>query len=127
MNKTIRTRTWILLFAVLLMASLAMTAWIMRRKASGTTACIYSDGVLIRTVDLNSVTESFEFSVISERGENRIRVEPGRICVADADCRDQICVKEGWLSESASPIVCLPHRLVIRLEDGSADVDAVSR
>lgn len=127
MNRTIRTRTWIIIFAVLLIVSLALTVWIAGRKAPGMVACVYSDGALIRSVDLNTVTEPFEFSVSTERGENRIRVEPGRICVTDADCRDRICVHAGWLDGSASPIVCLPHRLVIRLEAGSGDVDAISR
>ena len=60
-----------------------------------------------------------------------IRAEPGRIAVVAADCPDRICVREGWLSDSASPIVCLPHRLVIRIEKNAADSgpapDAVSR
>ena len=61
-----------------------------------------------------------------------IRVEPGRIAVIGADCPDKVCVEAGWRSDSASPIVCLPHRLVIRIEHSAAaeseDVpDAVSR
>ncbi len=61
-----------------------------------------------------------------------IRVEPGRIAVTAADCPDKVCVDAGWRSDSASPIVCLPHRLVIRIEkDAAADPggipDAVAR
>ena len=122
-----KSRTWIILFSCLFLLCLILTFWIANRKTYATVACIYQDGVLIRTVDLSAVTEPFEWTVAGERGENRIRVEPGRICVLEADCRDQICVKAGWLSDSASPVVCLPHRLVIRLESSALDVDAVSR
>ena len=51
-----------------------------------------------------------------ESGFNTIRVEPGRVCVIAADCQDATCVHMGWLSGGTVPIVCLPHRLVIRLE-----------
>ncbi|MBR4895991.1 MAG: NusG domain II-containing protein, partial [Clostridia bacterium] len=54
-------------------------------------------------------------------GENTVRVETGRIRIVSADCPDKICVDTGWISDSAAPIVCLPHRLVIRLEEGPAD------
>jgi len=127
----LKTRTWILIFAGLLLISGALALWLPTRKAAGTVANIYVDGQCVRSIDLSAVTEPFTFSVAGERGENRITVEPGRICVSHADCPDQICVQAGWLTDSASPIVCLPHHLVIRLErapgsDGGA-IDSVSR
>ena len=77
------------------------------------------------------MTEPFEFTLADERGSNVIRAEHGRIAVVAADCPDKICVNAGWLSDSASPIVCLPHRLVIRIEKNAAESalapDAVSR
>ena len=53
---------------------------------------------------------------------------PGGIRVSFADCPDQICVDQGWLSGGRIPIVCLPHRLVIELVEGGDDeaFDAVS-
>lgn len=40
----------------------------------------------------------------------------------EADCPDQVCVHAGWLTDSAAPIVCLPHRLVIRLEQTASSI-----
>lgn len=65
-----------------------------------------------------------------ETGGNTLRIEPGRICVVRADCPDQTCVNMGWLSHGAMPVVCLPHRIVIRLEEkvaGMESFDAVVR
>mgnify|MGYP002626217334 CR=1 FL=1 len=42
-------------------------------------------------------------------------------------CPDQICVSQGWLSDQAAPIVCMPHRLIIRLKDAAAQADAVAQ
>ena len=127
----IKNRTWIIIFAVLLLISLGAAFLIFLRPTSGSVAKIYLDGELIRSIDLSEVTEGYEFTVQSERGVNVVRVEKGRICVKEADCPDKVCVHSGWLKNSAAPICCLPHKLVIKIEkDGDAgdDVpDAVSK
>ena len=86
--------------------------------AEGLELTVYLDGELVRTIDLSQVEEGYTFSVDSSAGTNTIQVEPGRIRVSRADCPDQVCVGQGWISTSAAPIVCLPHRLVIQI--GSA-------
>ena len=55
-----------------------------------------------------------------EGGSNTVQVEKGRIRVSEADCPDQICVNQGWISGGAVPIVCLPHRLMIEIVGGGA-------
>ncbi len=112
----IKTRTWILIFAVLLLIFTGVSLWIFLRPTGGTIANIYLDGTYIRSVDLSAVTESYEFTVESERGMNVIKVENGRISVVEADCPDKVCIHTGSISDSAAPICCLPHKLVIRIE-----------
>ncbi len=128
----LKTRTWILILAAVLLASGLLALWVWTRPSEGTIANIYQDGVCIYSIDLSAVTEGYEMTIEDENGVNVIRVEPGRICVLEADCPDQVCVQAGWLSDSASPIVCLPHRLVIRLEETAEaefepDIDSVSK
>ena len=128
----VKTKTWVFLIAGFLLVFLAAGAILYTRPAPGTVANIYRDGVVVRSVDLSLVTEPYEFTLTDARGSNVVRVEPGRIAVIGADCPDKVCVEAGWRSDSASPIVCLPHRLVIRIERdaaaGLADVpDTVSR
>ena len=81
---------------------------------------IYQDGKLIKTV---SLSESAEFTVYCEDGFNVVTVGEGKICVSSADCPDKICVRQGKVS-GAVPIVCLPHRLEIRVVNGDEKVDA---
>ena len=116
----IKTKTWILILGSFLLLALLSCLILYTRPAPGTVANIYREGVPLCSVDLSLVTEPYEFTLTDERGSNVIRVEPGRIAVIDADCPDRICVEAGWLSDSASPIVCLPHRLVIRIEKNAA-------
>lgn len=48
-------------------------------------------------------------------GENRFRVEDGRIACVYADCPDGTCRKTGWISRETDTIVCLPHRLIVTI------------
>jgi len=55
------------------------------------------------------------FRIESNDGDwNEIKIENGKISISDADCPDHTCVKTGVLRTETMPIVCLPHKLVIR-------------
>ena len=111
---------------------ISVSAWLAvhRLDAPGTIANIYVSGQCIRSIDLDQVKEQEVFTVRCENGYNEVCVEPGQICIIDSDCPDQICVNNGWLTNRATPIVCLPHQVVIQLEKTAAlDIpfDAVSQ
>ena len=106
--------------------ALAASAWVLMSRKNSGIAEVILDGTVIREIDLKAVKEPYSFEVSSDKGSNVIRVEPGRICVTDADCKDHTCVKMGWLQDQATPIVCLPHKLVIRLRD-TQGADAVAQ
>lgn len=113
----IKTRTWILLIGILLILSVSSLVLMQSGKsAEAATASICLNNVCIRTIDLSEVDEPYSFPVTGENGTNLISVENGRIRVSEADCPDQVCVNQGWQSDGLTPIVCLPNKLVIRLE-----------
>ena len=87
---------------------------------------IVSDGEVLYTVDLRTA-EDDTFTVEYDGHENVVEIKNGRIRVKDADCPDQTCVRMGWLSSSAMPIVCLPHHLVIEFTDDTGDLDALTK
>ena len=108
----------------IILLSAATAFWL--QQAPVNNARIYQDGVLIKHLDLSAVVELYSFPVERGTGFNVIAVERGRIRVLEANCPDGSCVRQGWVSGGSIPIVCLPHRLVIRLEGGvPLDVDAV--
>lgn len=84
---------------------------------------IYVDGKLVQTAEL-SVDD--EFIIDTESGYNRITIRNGSISVSEADCPDKTCVNTGTISTGVVPIICLPHRLEIRVVSGApANIDAV--
>ena len=121
------TRFWVILIDGLLVIS-GVSAVLVVGQTSGTMVNIYLDGKCIRSIDLSQADSSYEFTVDGPAGSNTIQVEPGRICVSRADCPDQICVHQGWISTSVIPIVCLPNRLVIQIEEqtGQNELDGVA-
>ena len=121
-----KTKTWIILITAFTLIALAASAWILLVRNGSGVAEVLQDGKVIREIDLNAVTEPYTFEVKTEKGSNTVEAEPGRIRIVSADCRDHYCVNQGWLRDGVVPIVCLPHRLVIRMKAPS-DVDAVAR
>lgn len=112
----IKTRTWILILAVIL--GVCVVSILLARRQPSLIVGVYSDGELVRRIDLNRVREEERYPVESaDGGSNVILIQPGRICVESADCPDQICVLEGWLPDFGLPLVCLPHNLLIQIEE----------
>jgi len=96
-------------------------------------AYIHQDGALVDAVNLAAVSEPYTvdvFESIDPGGSgwlNILEVERGRIRMANANCPDGTCLRQGWKSGGITPIVCLPNRVIVTF-DGiglGADVDAV--
>lgn len=58
---------------------------------------------------------------------NVLQISGGRAAVIEANCGDQTCVRTGSVSREGETIVCLPHRLAVRVEGGgAAPLDALA-
>ncbi len=88
-------------------------------------ASVYLNNELYRTINLSDLSIDDEFVVETECGFNRIQVKNGKICVSEADCPDNTCVKTGWTNSASRPVICIPHRLEIVIND-LTEVDGVS-
>ena len=116
-----KTRTWIILLAVLLLGSVLACIPLLRSEPAGR-AKITSGGEVIATVDL-AVDQEFVVDA-PDGGSNAITVRDGAIAVTAADCPDHYCMHRGFCT-GGTQIVCLPNRLVISFLD-EADVDFVA-
>ena len=110
-----KTKTWIILFAVIAAACIALSLPLLRQEEARF-AEITSRGELVKTVDLQI---DQEFTV---DGHNTVTVRDGKIAVTWADCPDHYCMKRGFCDGGAD-IVCLPNRLVITFL-GEQEIDA---
>lgn len=119
-----KTKFWLILIGILLLISIAAMVVQFAGRETGT-AKIWLDGELLQTIDLEAVVEPYSFTVEGETYTNLVEVEKGRIRVSEAGCPDQVCVKQGWIADSATPIVCLPNGLVIEIVGSENGPDAI--
>lgn len=108
---------------LILLAAGLIALWFVMRAApvQNPAAEIYQNGELIRTVPLS---EDAEFTVNCSDGYNTVTVKDGEISVTAADCPDKVCIRTGAISGGGVPIVCLPHRLEIKIVNAESYVDA---
>lgn len=116
-------KSWVCVAAAVVLAAALIALWCLMRgiERRNPTAEIYQNGELVRSVPLS---EECQFEVECEAGFNQITVQGGEIFVSEADCPDKVCVHTGAISGGAVPIVCLPHRLEIRVVNGTGSIDA---
>ena len=116
---------------IALLAVLGMSSWlyINSLKSDRVTALVLQDGVVIHEIDLSTVEEPWQVRVDDgQGGYNIIEVERGRIRVVEANCPEQVDVLQGWISEPHQSLVCLPHRLVVKIQaQEQSGVDGIVR
>ena len=108
----------LLIAAIALIFSASVIAIILGMKKSDSTCVeVVQNNRIIYRFDLPQ-EENRTFRVeFPDGGWNDIKIENGEISIIDADCPDKTCVKTGVLRSESIPIVCLPHKLVIRFSD----------
>ncbi len=121
-------RAALILFFLLAAAAVCAAFLLFRpRGEDRPVARITLDGELVKELDLTLVEKPFSFTVETvSGGHNTVLVEPGRISVSEADCPDQVCVRQGAVSDGTVPIVCLPHKLMIEIVGGGEALDAAA-
>lgn len=110
-----QTKIWVILYSALFIIGCGAFLLLKNTGTAGTIADIWVNGELYETINLDAVTIPYNLKVESEYGYNVVHVEHGAISIIESDCPDQICVDQGTITDSAIPIVCLPHRLVIEI------------
>lgn len=62
-----------------------------------------------------------------DTGSNTIVIKGGEVYMEHADCKNQICVREGKISHAGQSIVCMPNRVVVEIKGGDEAYDAITR
>ena len=108
----------ILAVVLLLLAAAAMLFWQLQ-KTEGDFAVVLIDGVETARYALDSDTE-VEITT-DGGGTNTLVIRDGEAFVEAANCPDLVCAGHRAISRVGETIVCLPHKLVIKI---TASTDA---
>ena len=116
--------------AVLVIVAVALAA---ATAANALGSAVDARTAVIQDADGNTFTmplsQDDALTVTSSAGTNVIEVQAGKVRVSEADCPNQDCVEQGWISKAGQQIVCLPHKLVVNItdEDASSAYDVVGQ
>ena len=93
---------------------------------TGESIVIEVDGQLYGKYNFNEITSTKYIEIRTQYGYNKVEIEKNRVRIVEADCPDQLDVLAGWISKSNQMIVCLPNRVVIRIEGEAGEIDGVT-
>ncbi|MBO4848014.1 MAG: NusG domain II-containing protein [Clostridia bacterium] len=121
--KNKRLRNDIILSVALLVLAIAAWGVIRFTHKTGEFAVVEIDGKETARYPLG---DDMSVEIVTGDGHvNTLVIAGGRASVVSADCPDKLCVKQPAISRTGETIICLPHRLVIRIE-GESGVDTAS-
>lgn len=117
-------------FIFLLIGAIILTTSVLfyRRPGEAKIVKIYVDGE-----EYSAYTLSQKYETILDipakggyyTGYNRIRIKDDTVTIIESSCPNKDCVRMGTIRDTGDMLICLPYRVVIRLEGGEA-IDAVS-
>ena len=114
----------LILLAIILV--LSILGFILLRKTANANSKVEVSvgGQIVKTISLN---QDGEYRIESDYGYNIILVSGGQVCVKDTDCPNKDCMDFGSISREGEVILCLPHKLAVRIVGGKGDgADAIS-
>ena len=115
------------LLTVLVLLLLSIAAILLSRLLpSGTVAVVERNGTVVLRQGLSKLNGPIERKIHGENGITLIvMLSPDSAAVRSSECPDKICVNTGTLRKAGESAVCLPARVVLRLE-GDGGIDGMS-
>lgn len=86
-------------------------------------ALVFKHGERVATVTLDGEAE---ISLMKFGVNMVLETRDGGIRVLSSDCKQQICVRTGWITYPAEKIFCLPNAIIIELVGANSRYDIIS-
>ncbi len=110
-------KTDFFIIAIIVTIGIGLVVVFFITKKEGNLVIVSVDGV---EIERHELSETVDKEIEGVGGKNRLRIQNGEVWVEEADCPDKLCVKQGKISHTNESIVCLPHRVTVRVV-GDAD------
>ncbi|HHY41887.1 MAG TPA: NusG domain II-containing protein [Thermoanaerobacterales bacterium] len=120
----------ILFFSIILISFIIFVSFQVYGFADGKSyVLIEVNGKLYQKVSLGETGPNLKISVPVANGENIVEIERDRVRMLSAQCPDQDCIRQGWINRPGQMIVCLPNKMVIKIQSDKSikeDVDIIT-
>ena len=115
----------ILIVMAIVLASVLLLVLPSQKTADSLVAVIIANNAEVGRIDLNQTDEVIVVD-LSEHGVV-ITAQDGHISFTSSTCADQTCVNTGRLEHAGDIAVCLPNRVLVKIEGiSSSDIDVVA-
>ena len=111
-----------LIVGCLLAALVCCCLWFLLRQDGGT-VIVEQNG---RETARYALSEDRTVRIEGAAGYNLLVIENGEAWIMEADCPNRLCVQTGRIRYGGQSIVCLPHRLAVRITGGASGLDGVT-
>lgn len=113
----------IVLLIVLVIVGLASTAYVAMSKTDGDTVVIEQNGKMYAKY---SLFEDRSVTIEGKHSTNIVAIKGGQVWMEESTCKNQVCVHHSKINAGGERIVCLPNRVVVRIEGKGGGYDAIS-
>jgi hypothetical protein len=107
----------ILLLLCLLMGGVLWGGYKLVHREPGAYITIRVDGSVYKTLPLSRDT-ALDIPG-ADGGNNHLVIQDGKASISDADCPDKLCVHQTAISNDGESLVCLPHKLIVKVSSES--------
>ena len=113
----------IILLIILVVIGLASTVLVAMSKTGGDTVIIEQNGKMYGKY---SLFEDRTVTIEGKHSRNVVTIAGGKVVMSESTCKNQICARHSAISAGGESIICLPNRVVVRIEGKGGGYDAVS-
>lgn len=112
-----KKQDFILILLILVSAAAVFAGYRLWNRGAGEEVVVYEgEKELVRF----SLEENTEYLILSDNGgTNLLVIRDGRADVTEASCPDQICVHQAPVNTTGETIVCMPHKIIVTIEQSS--------
>ncbi len=114
-----KKQDWILCGTLLLVGMILLVGYRIFYHTPGDQVEITVDGKLYRTLPLDRNT-TIEIPV-EDGNTNTLTIRDGYADMTEANCPDHLCVKQKKISHEGETLVCLPHKVVVKIHSSGSD------
>ena len=107
----------ILIICIIVAALIFFAAYKLYFNKSGKFVTIKVDGKVTASYPID-IDKTITIKGVNG-GKNILKISGGKADMTDADCPDQTCVKKHSIKYEGETIVCLPHKVVISIDNSS--------
>ena len=110
----------VLISSILFISLLSLLVLKLTSKNDNLTALVYYNNEIILTINLSDLNDEIvEYSVTGDIGELVISAKHNAIAITEENCPYQLCMKQGYITNTNQSLICLPNKVYIKIISNS--------